>query len=92
VSNAARVVAGLRAGFRACYQRGLAEAPDASGSIRLMIRVGPGGEVSGVTATSSGGLPPAMVSCVQARARAAQFDAPEGGAAVITVPVTFVKQ
>jgi hypothetical protein len=92
VSNAARVVAGMRAGFRACYQRGLAVDPDASGSIRLTIRVGPGGEVSGVTASPSGNLPATVVSCVQARAQAAQFDAPQGGAAVILVPVTFVKQ
>jgi hypothetical protein len=32
------------------------------------------------------------VSCVQARASAAQFAPPEGGSAVIVVPVTFVKQ
>ncbi|HET9958372.1 MAG TPA: AgmX/PglI C-terminal domain-containing protein [Polyangiaceae bacterium] len=92
VSNAARVVAGMRAGFRACYQRGLNENPDASGSIRLTIQVGPGGEVSNVTAVPSGSLPPSVVSCVQARARAAQFDRPEGGAATIQVPVQFLKQ
>jgi hypothetical protein len=92
VSNASRVVAGMRAGFRACYQRGLAENPDAAGSIRLTIRVGAGGEVAGVTASQSGSLPASVVSCVQARAQAAQFDAPDGGSAVIAVPVTFVKQ
>ena len=92
LNNAARVVAGMRAGFRNCYQRGLAENPDAGGSIKLTIRVGPGGEVLGVAAAPSGNLPATVVSCVQARAKAAQFDAPEGGAAVISVPVTFVKQ
>jgi hypothetical protein len=92
VSNAARVVAGMRAGFRACYQRGLNENPDAQGNIRLTIQVGPGGEVRGVTAVPSGTLPQSVVSCVQARAKAAQFDPPEGGAAAIQVPVTFVKQ
>jgi len=92
VSNAARVVAGMRAGFRNCYQRGLAENPDAAGSIRLTIRVGAGGEVAGVSPSASGSLPASVVSCVVARAQAAQFDAPEGGSAVIAVPVTFVKQ
>jgi hypothetical protein len=92
VSNAARVVAGMRAGFRNCYNRGLAENPDAQGSIRLSIRVGPGGEVQGVTASPSGNLPGSVVSCVQARASAAQFDPPEGGSAVVVVPVSFVKQ
>jgi hypothetical protein len=92
VSNAARVVAGMRAGFRACYMRGLNENPDAQGSIRLTIQVGPGGEVRGVTAVPSGTLPQSVVACVQARAKAAQFDPPEGGQAAIQVPVTFVKQ
>lgn len=92
VSNAARVVAGMRAGFRACYQRGLNENPDSQGSIRLTIQVGPGGEVRNVTAVPSGTLPASVVSCVQARARAAQFDPPEGGSAAVQVPVTFVKQ
>lgn len=91
VGNASRVVAGMRAGFRACYQRGLSENPDAAGSITLTIRVGPGGEVQSVGG-SSGSLPASVVACVKARAQAAQFDAPEGGAAVISVPVTFVKQ
>lgn len=93
VSDAASVVARMRAGFRACYERGLAQNPDAQGSIRLTIRVGPGGEVAGVSAAPSGNLPPSVVSCVQTRARAAQFSPPEGGtSAVVVVPVTFVKQ
>jgi hypothetical protein len=92
VSNAARVVAGMRAGFRACYNRGLQENPDAQGSIRLTIRVGPGGEVQGVGASPSGNLPASVVACVQSRASAAQFAPPEGGSAVVVVPVTFVKQ
>jgi hypothetical protein len=92
VSNAARVVAGMRAGFRNCYQRGLAENPDAAGSIRLTIRVGAGGEVAGVSPSPTGTLPASVISCVVARAQAAQFDPPEGGSAVIAVPVTFVKQ
>jgi len=91
VSNASRVVALLRAGFRACYQKGLAENPDAAGNITLTIHVGAGGEVTGVSG-ASGTLPPSVVGCVKSRAQAATFDAPEGGSAVISVPVTFVKQ
>jgi hypothetical protein len=92
ISDASRVVAGMRAGFRACYNRGLQENPDAQGSIRLTIRVGPGGEVQGVSASPSGNLPGSVVSCVQSRASAAQFSPPEGGSAAVVVPVTFVKQ
>jgi len=92
VSDAARVVASLRAGFRGCYQAGLADNPDAAGSIRLTIRVGAGGEVAGVSPASSGTLPASVVACVVARAKGAQFEAPQGGSAVVVVPVTFVKQ
>jgi len=91
VANASRVVAGMRAGFRNCFNRELASNPDASGTIRLTIKVGPGGEVQSVTAAPSGALGSA-VECVKARARSANFDPPEGGSAVIVVPVTFVKQ
>ncbi len=93
VANASRVVAGMRAGFRSCFQRGLAQDPGAQGSVRLAIKVGPGGEVTNVTpSNASASLPPSVVACVVARARAAQFDAPAGGSPTITVPVTFVVQ
>lgn len=91
VANASRVVAGMRAGFRNCFNRELAQNPDAQGRIDLSIKVGPGGEVQSVSAASSGNLGSA-VECVKARARGAQFDPPAGGSAVVKVPVTFVKQ
>lgn len=92
VGNASSVVARMRAGFRACYNRGLQSNPDASGRISLRIQVGPGGEVTGVAASSSGNLPASVVNCVKGRARSARFSPPEGGVAVVSVPVTFVKQ
>ena len=58
----------------------------------MLIRVGPGGEVQSVTAVPAGNLPGSVVGCVKARASAAQFSPPEGGSAVVVVPVTFVKQ
>jgi len=45
-----------------------------------------------VSAVPSGNLPPSVVDCVTTRAKRAQFDPPEGGASVVNVPVTFVKQ
>ncbi len=92
VSNAASVVAAMRAGFRRCYQRGLEQNPDISGSIRLTISVGPGGEVKSVSGGPSGNIPSSVVACVKGRARAAQFAPPDGGSAVINVPISFVKQ
>jgi len=92
ITNAAAVVASMRAGFKRCYDRALAQNADAEGRISLSIHVGPGGEVQSVSADTSGNLPPSVGACVAARARAAQFDPPEGGLAVVQVPVTFVKQ
>lgn len=92
VGNASSVVAGLRAGFRACYNRALATDPDASGKIDLKLRIGPGGEVTGVAAAITGNIPAGVVNCVKGRAKAARFSPPEGGSAVVSVPVSFVKQ
>jgi hypothetical protein len=82
----------MRAGFRACYNRGLATNPDIEGKIALSIRVGPTGQVASVTATKTGNIPSEVVDCVKARASSASFAAPQGGAAVVQVPVSFVKQ
>jgi len=89
IGNAARVVAGMRAGFRACYQRGLVEDPDAAGSMRLVVRIAEAGEVASVSSSLTGNLPASVVSCVTARVRAAQFEPPEGGSVIINVPVAF---
>jgi outer membrane biosynthesis protein TonB len=93
VSEAAQVVAKMRAGFRACYRRGQDENPDIEGKIALSIQVGPTGQVTSVTATKTGNLPQSVVDCVKSRASAANFSPPQGGGvAVVQVPVTFVKQ
>lgn len=92
VSDASRVVAQMRAGFRACYNRGLAENPDIEGKIALSIKVGPTGQVASVSATKTGNIPDSVVECVKSRANSASFSPPQGGAAVVQVPVSFVKQ
>jgi hypothetical protein len=86
------VVAGLRPGFHACYQRALDKYPDAQGSVRLVLHVGSNGEVSNVDASPSGNMPGELVSCLVRRAGFAQFSAPEGGSAAVVVPVTVKKQ
>jgi hypothetical protein len=81
--NASRVASGMLAGFRNCYNRALAENPDASGLIILRIYVGPQGEVTGTSATTEGNVPYAVTGCIRARASAAQF-------APATGPTTLV--
>jgi len=92
VSDASRVVAAMRAGLRACYTKGLQENPDIEGKIVLILKVGPAGQVLSVTANKTGNLPPEVIDCVKARATSATFSPPQGGAAVVQVPVSFVKQ
>jgi hypothetical protein len=90
IASAARVVAGMRAGFRACYNRGLQEDPDARGVVDMVLQIGEQGEVSGAQAKPKGRLSGTVVSCVQARASAAQFDPPEGKRATLKFKLTFV--
>ena len=92
VNNAARTVAGMRAGFRRCYTQGLNSNPGMSGSVRVTARIGPGGEVQSVSASPSGTISSGVANCIASRVRSAQFDPPEGGAATIVIPVTLVQQ
>lgn len=84
------VIAGLSPGFRACYVRGLAEAPTSKGTLRLKLLIGPSGEVTASTGSVRGDLSNAVVSCVRARAAAATYPAPKNGGATLELPITFV--
>jgi hypothetical protein len=90
VANPPSVVAGMAAGFRRCYNDGLEEDPHMKGSVRVTVRIGQNGEVLSASASGGDGLSRSVVSCVQARVAAAQFAPPEGGGAIIVIPVTFV--
>jgi hypothetical protein len=91
VANAGAVVAGMAAGFRRCYNKGLQEDPNMKGSVRITAKIGPNGEVLSVSPSGSG-LSGTVVSCVAARVSSAQFAPPEGGGATVVIPVTFVSQ
>lgn len=92
VPGAGAVVARMAAGFRRCYNRGLAENPNMSGSVRITARIGPNGEVLGASPSGGGGLSGTVISCVVSRVASAQFSPPEGGGATLVIPVTFVAQ
>jgi len=90
VSNAARVVAGMRPSFRACYNALLGRNREAQGTVRVTLRVNCVGRVIALHATAHG-IDRETVACMFDTAMKAQFEPPEGGSAVINVPVTFVK-
>jgi hypothetical protein len=92
VSNAERVVAGMKAGFRACYNRGLASNPDLQGSVKITAKIGPNGEVISATPAGGAGLGDDVVQCLVRRVQSANFNPPEGGGASIVIPITFALQ
>ncbi len=92
VGNAGAVVAGMAAGFRRCYNRGLQEDPNMKGSVRITAKIGPNGEVLSASPSGGGGLSGTVTSCVASRVSSAQFDKPEGGGATIVIPVSFFPQ
>jgi hypothetical protein len=92
VANASSVVAGMAAGFRRCYSKGLQENPEMKGSVRITARIGPNGEVLSASPSGGGGLSGTVIGCVAARVRSAQFSPPEGGGATVVIPVSFTSQ
>ena len=91
VANAERVVAGLRPKFKSCYQKGLSSDPGMSGSVKVVVKVSPNGEVASADNGGGSGLSPEVISCIQRAVRNAQFDAPGGSGSTINIPVTFVQ-
>ncbi len=92
VSDADRVIAGLRPRFRACYQQGLAQDPSMQGKVTIAVSVGPNGEVSSAEPSSNAGLSAGVAACIARAIRNAQFSAPGGSGSKLSVPVTFVQQ
>ena len=87
VPNAGRVAAGMRAGFRNCYQHGLQDSGE-QGDLRLSLEIGSNGTVTNVDYTVSGNLKPGMVECVTARAKAGEFQL-VGDSAEVSIRATF---
>ncbi len=90
VANAGAVVAGMAAGFRRCYKRGLETSPDAKGAVTVTATIDKSGAVTGASPKGGDGLPVDTVACVAARVAASQFAAPDSdGGARVEIRVTF---
>jgi hypothetical protein len=87
--NADAVVSEMRAGFRACYQRGLASDAELRGSIRVAAELGTDGVVTHATVESTGRLSQETTDCVLRRVRAASFAAPSGDRVSVKFAVSF---
>jgi hypothetical protein len=92
VSNAERVVAGLRPGFRACYNQGLQSDPGMSGKVLVSAKISPNGEVASADAAQNTGLSAGVVQCILRKVKNAQFDSPGANGSTLQIPVTFIQQ
>jgi hypothetical protein len=91
VPGAPRVIARLRPRFRHCYEGGLHQSPGMEGSVTLVVRVGPNGEVQRVTPSGGSGLAP-IIPCLVAVMQSAVFEPPGAEGAVLSVPIVFKVQ
>ena len=91
VSDADRVIASLRPELRSCYQKqGLNRDPRMQGCVIMDARVSVAGEVMSTDILVSHGLSADVGTCLVSVLRSATFAPPDGGAAHLHVPVTFV--
>jgi hypothetical protein len=84
------MVAGMGAGFRRCYNRGLTNDPFMAGSVTLEAKIGPNGEVVSSKPLHVKGASGTVAACMAAVVNSRVFASPEGGAATITIPVKLL--
>jgi hypothetical protein len=89
VTNADSVVAGMRAGFRACYNRALVSNSEQGGTLRVTAKLDANGGVTDATAERAGHLSQETTDCVLRRVQAARFAAPNGEHVSVGFSVTF---
>jgi hypothetical protein len=89
----AKVVASARAGLKACYNRGLAENPEAKGSLQVALDVDPAGSVTNASVNvTQGTIPSSVVYCAKARVQSLQFPASKAGASKLSFRVELERK
>jgi hypothetical protein len=92
VAGADRVIAGLRPGFRSCYNKGLQTDPSMAGKVVVKVVISPNGDVGTVEKNGGSGLSSEVENCIMKKIKNASFDAPGGSGSTLQVPITFVQQ
>lgn len=91
ISDADRVIAGLRSRFRKCYETGMQGDPTMQGKVVIGARIQPNGEVQSASVESNEGLSPAVAQCIAGTVKNATFTG-NGSMTTLKVPVTFRHQ
>ena len=73
--------------LRSCYLRALQDAPNLSGIVTVRFIIALDGHVWSADVT--GGIAPALDSCVVGEVKKGEFPRPQGGAIVVTYPFAF---
>lgn len=90
VHDADGVVAGLRPGFRSCYNKGVARDPGMQGKIVMSVKIAANGEVVSVEKVDGSGLDEGVESCVMGKMKGASFAPPGPSGATLRVPASFL--
>ncbi len=91
VSNAKSVATRMRGRFRACYRQLLRTAPKAGGNAMLKAKIGPYGQVQGVSHNSAKSLK-SVIPCLKAVVRSGAFAPPSNGSATVSFVVKLERK
>lgn len=83
------VVRRHRARFNACYAAGLNSNPTLAGTVTIKFTIAEDGSVPSAAVKSSSLGAPQVEACLSARFLTMRFPAPEGGIALVSMPVVF---
>lgn len=86
--SAERVVAELRPRLRRCFSSWVDQGSANEATVRFAVRIGCGGEVGALTATSSG-VDESTLTCLFGVVARASFESPASGELTLQLPVVF---
>jgi hypothetical protein len=86
--SAERVVAELRPRLRRCFSSWVDQGSATEATVRFAVRIGCGGEVGALTATSSG-VDESTLTCLFGVVARASFESPASGELTLQLPVVF---
>jgi hypothetical protein len=88
-SGPSAVVARMAEDLRRCYEVGRAHDARMRGGVRIAAKIDAKGHVASITLERAMGLSLEVLECLADRVLAAVFTPPEGGSAVLVIPLRF---
>ena len=79
----------MAAGFARCYANGARQNPQMAGQVKMVIMVGPSGQVLSAVPFGGDGLSTQVIACVAGLFKGVVFSPPAHGVATLVIPVTL---